>query len=212
MCLAADAEGKVYTSTNLESPAAAEPGALAFTCEPTNVQQVFVVTEASFDQDATGTNGALKKLALKTSAGGYLTADKLGGLNAKPMAMGPQQTFTATRLASGLWALQTAWDKYLTIEKDDSTLSGYTARADAEDVGNAQTFVVRIQAKYKREAQAQAQAGARFNDRYISSAELEKRAGGPLTRDQIKVLKKAYKGTFHSIKFFLLLFNYMLTG
>lgn len=47
-----------------------------------------------------------------------------------------------------------------------------------------------MQTKYLRELKASRSS----NDRYISSEELESRAGMPLTRDQIKLLKRAYKG------------------
>lgn len=39
------------------------------------------------------------------------------------------------------------------------------------------------------------------NERYISSQELETRAGIELTREQIKVLKRAYKSKFFIIYF-----------
>lgn len=98
-----------------------------------------MVTEASFDEESQST--VSKKLAFKTSSGGYLTADKLGILSAKAMAMGPQQTFTATKLETGLWSLQTVWEKYLTVEKDEGSLSGFTVRADSDDIGFSQSFV-----------------------------------------------------------------------
>jgi hypothetical protein len=114
---------------------------------PTNVQQVFVIAPASFDAPAhecsaaAASNTTTKKVAFKTSNGTYLTADKLGTLSAKATAVGPQQTFTLTVLDNGYWSVETVWDKYLTVEKDDGSLSGFTPRADGDSVGFQQSFV-----------------------------------------------------------------------
>lgn len=109
---------------------------------PTSVQQVFVVAPASFDAPANETaSSTSKKIAFKTSTGTYLTADKLGTLSAKATAVGPQQTFTVTMLDNGYWSVETVWDKYLTVEKDDGSLSGFTVRADSDSVGFQQSFV-----------------------------------------------------------------------
>lgn len=167
MCIAADAEGKVYTSGNLEVPSTSpstttnsdtNTTTAAYSCEPRNVQQVFVITAASFDNltdnssepDATGS--LQKKIALKTSSGGYLTADKLGILSARATAVGPQQTFTLTVMETGFWSIETVWGKFVAIEKEkvnsNSSSSSkvnlgpaLVARADADEVGYSQSFV-----------------------------------------------------------------------
>lgn len=181
---------------------------------------MFVIAPASFDapthdSSAGAASTTTKKVAFKTSNGTYLTADKLGTLSAKATAVGPQQTFTITVLDNGYWSVETVWDKYLTVEKDDGSLSGFTARADGDSVGFQQSFVyvltysatngepfkfcvltwrfsssIRMQTKYIKTLRS----ANHTSDRYISSAELEAKAGGPLTRDQIKALKRAYKG------------------
>ncbi|CDO56245.1 conserved hypothetical protein [Geotrichum candidum] len=197
VCIAADAEGTVFTSTNLEfesSPNTDGSTLLIHSSAPTSVQQVFVIAPASFDapthdSSAGAASTTTKKVAFKTSNGTYLTADKLGTLSAKATAVGPQQTFTITVLDNGYWSVETVWDKYLTVEKDDGSLSGFTARADGDSVGFQQSFVIRMQTKYIKTLRS----ANHTSDRYISSAELEAKAGGPLTRDQIKALKRAYK-------------------
>lgn len=97
------------------------------------------MTPASFDENSE-VESSSKKIALKTSSGCYLSADKLGIMTAKATAIGPQQTFTLTPLENGVWSIQTVWEKFVAIEKDDSSLSGYTARADADAIGFCETF------------------------------------------------------------------------
>ena len=109
VCIAADAEGTVFTSTNLEfesSPNTDGSTLLIHSSAPTSVQQVFVIAPASFDapthdSSAGAASTTTKKVAFKTSNGTYLTADKLGTLSAKATAVGPQQTFTITVLDNG---------------------------------------------------------------------------------------------------------------
>lgn len=125
----------------MEIPSSDKTKSGAHLCEPLNVQQVFVVTPVSFsDEGNSEAEPTARKIALKTSSGGYLTAGKIGVLSAKATAVGPQQTFTLTPLGNGTWSIQTVWENFVAIQKDDSSLSGFTARADAEEVGFCESF------------------------------------------------------------------------
>lgn len=190
VCFAAAADGKIYTSTNLASSTNGTSKGSVHSTEPVNIQQVFVVTQADFEEESKiKANTSIKKAAFKTSSGTYLTAKKSGELIAKATAVGPEQTFKLELLSDGNWIVSSIWDDYITIVKDSDNLSGYEAKTESVPKLEAKRFTIRVQNKHLKVASS----SRATSDRYISSAELESRVGSPLTRDQIKLLKKAYK-------------------
>ncbi|PCH38177.1 hypothetical protein WOLCODRAFT_136082 [Wolfiporia cocos MD-104 SS10] len=109
---------------------------------PTEVSQVWVTTRVA---GATTIN-----LRTGTGDGKFLSCDKHGLVSADREARGPQEEWTPVVFPDGMVAFQNVYEKYLAV---DEVAGGTIAlRGDSEEVGFAERFWVKIQSKFKREA------------------------------------------------------------
>ncbi len=180
MCLACDANGKVFASA-LENVIEGDPA----TAEPHDVRQVFVANRVA------GT----ESLSLKGHHGKYLGCDKFGTLSAKATAMSPEESFLVIPVPdnAGAFSLQTARDTFLTL--DESAKSTPELRGDADSISFSTTLRVRMQARHKPRLRANKEEKAKEK---ISRKELEEMVGRRLQDDEVKTLKKARReGNFH---------------
>jgi protein FRG1 len=183
VCLSADAQGKVYTSTDLDLYGEAK---LAVDCiEPSNVQQVFVLGPLSFsdkkDQDLQLSS---MQFSLKASHGRYLSADKSGVLEASSTSVGLHEIFTFER-EKDRWSLKSSSDQYLSIVESESAKSGYEVRADSEAPFEV---TLRVQAAFMPVVQQE-----KRDYIYLSSQQLEEQVGRMLKSAEIQRLKDANK-------------------
>ncbi|KAI0273312.1 FRG1-like family-domain-containing protein [Gloeopeniophorella convolvens] len=109
---------------------------------PTEVGQVWVVTRVA--------GASTINLRTGTGEGKFLSCDKHGVVAADRDARGPQEEWTPVVLDDGMVAFMNNYEKYLGI---DEVAGGQLAlRGDSENVGFQERFYVKIQSKYKKEA------------------------------------------------------------
>ena len=109
---------------------------------PTEVSQVWVTTRVA--------GAGTINLRTGTGEGKFLSCDKHGLVTADREARGPQEEWTPVVLEDGMVAFMNVYEKYLSI---DEVAGGQLAlRGDSETVGFQERFYVKIQNKYKQEA------------------------------------------------------------
>lgn len=109
---------------------------------PADVSQVWVITRVS--------GSATINIRTGTGEGKFLSCDAHGIVSADRDARGPQEEWTPVVLPDGMIAFMNVYEKYLGIDE----VAGGTLqlRGDSEEVGFAERFWVKIQNKYKKEA------------------------------------------------------------
>lgn len=112
------------------------------TREPTDVSQVWVTTRVA--------GSPTINLRTGTGEGKFLSCDAHGLVSADREARGPQEEWTPVILPDGMVAFMNVYEKYLSVDE----VAGGTLqlRGDSEEVGFAERFWVKVQNKYKREA------------------------------------------------------------
>lgn len=109
---------------------------------PTDVSQVWVTTRVA----------GSPTINLRTGAGDgkFLSCDTHGLVSAFREARGPQEEWTPVVLPEGMVAFMNVYEKYLGV---DEVAGGQLAlRGDSDQVGFNERFWVKIQNKYKKEA------------------------------------------------------------
>ncbi|TFK76319.1 hypothetical protein BDN72DRAFT_756164 [Pluteus cervinus] len=109
---------------------------------PTDVSQVWVTTRVA--------GSTTINLRTGTGEGKFLSCDKHGLVSADRDARGPQEEWTPLILSDGMVAFMNVYEKYLSVDE----VAGGTLqlRGDSEEVGFRERFWVKIQSKYKKEA------------------------------------------------------------
>ena len=109
---------------------------------PSDVSQVWVTTRVA--------GSATINLRTGTGEGKFMSCDKHGLVAADRDARGPQEEWTPVVLPDGMVAFMNVYEKYLGVDEvAGGTLS---LRGDSEEVGFRERFWVKIQNKYKKEA------------------------------------------------------------
>ncbi|KAI9703039.1 MAG: hypothetical protein M1820_006030 [Bogoriella megaspora] len=178
-CIASDPNGKVFPLA-IENMVEGDPG----TAEPHDVRQVWIANRVAGTESFT----------FKGHHGKYLGCNKAGILSATREAVSAEESFTIVQCPEGpgFFAVQTARDKFLTVDDDKQDLE---VRGDADAIGFTTTFRIRMQARFKPKRKAAKEERARDK---ISRKELEDAAGRKLNDDEVKKLKRARKeGTYH---------------
>src|ERR1700722_3444110 len=112
---------------------------------PSNVSQVWVVTRVA--------SSPTINLRTGTGEGKFLSCDAHGLVSADREARGPQEEWTPVILPDGMVAFMNVYEKYLSI--DEVAGGSLQLRGDSEEVGFAERFWVKIQEKYKKEADSE---------------------------------------------------------
>lgn len=109
---------------------------------PTDVSQVWVTTRVA--------GSPTVNLRTGTGEGKFLSCDAHGIVSADRDARGPQEEWTPVIMPDGMVAFMNVYEKYLSVDE----VAGGTLqlRGDSEEVGFGERFWVKIQSKYKREA------------------------------------------------------------
>lgn len=109
---------------------------------PTEVSQVWVTTRVA--------GSPTINLRTGTGEGKFLSCDAHGIVSADREARGPQEEWTPVILPDGMTAFMNVYEKYLSVDE----VAGGTLqlRGDSEEVGFGERFWVKVQSKYKREA------------------------------------------------------------
>jgi protein FRG1 len=110
--------------------------------KPTDVSQVWVVTRVA--------GSPTINLRTGSGEGKFLSCDAHGLVSADREARGPQEEWTPIVLPDGMVAFMNVYEKYLCV--DEVAGGALTLRGDSEEVGFAERFWVKIQSKYKKEA------------------------------------------------------------
>lgn len=184
VCMCADSEGKVFTSTDLDLYG--DSDSVMECIEPSSVQQVFVLGALNFvdGKQKLDTQSPALQFSLKTSHGRFLSAHKSGVLEARATSVGPNEMFTFEQVSNS-WTIKTIWNQFVSIVPCESSKTGYEARADSKAPF---TVTVRMQAKFVPSIPK-----AKKDYEYLSTRQLEERAGRRLTSDQVRELKAANK-------------------
>jgi protein FRG1 len=109
---------------------------------PTDVAQVWVVTRIAGSPTINIRTG--------TGEGKFLSCDKYGLVSADRDARGPQEEWTPVVFPDGMVAFMNMYEKYLSV--DEVAGGALQLRGDSEEVGFRERFWVKIQYKYKKEA------------------------------------------------------------
>ncbi|RDB21174.1 Protein FRG1 [Hypsizygus marmoreus] len=109
---------------------------------PTDVSQVWVTTRVAGSPTVNFRTG--------TGEGKFLSCDTHGLVSADRDARGPQEEWTPVILPDGMVAFMNVYEKYLSI--DEVAGGALQLRGDSDEVGFRERFWVKIQNKYKREA------------------------------------------------------------
>ncbi|VDC06628.1 unnamed protein product [Peniophora sp. CBMAI 1063] len=109
---------------------------------PTEVGQVWVTTRVA--------GAGTINLRTGVGEGKFLSCDKHGLVSADRDARGPQEEWTPVVLEDGMVAFQNIYEKYLSV--DEVAGGKLELRGDADTVGFNERFWVKIQSKYKKEA------------------------------------------------------------
>ncbi|KAI0320719.1 FRG1-like family-domain-containing protein [Amylostereum chailletii] len=111
-------------------------------CIPTEVSQVWVTTRVS--------GSATINLRTGVGEGRFLSCDKHGLVAADREARGPQEEWTPVVFDDGMVAFQNIYEKYLSV--DEVAGGQLQLRGDSNEVGFSERFYVKIQSRYKKEA------------------------------------------------------------
>ncbi|KIL69901.1 hypothetical protein M378DRAFT_184270 [Amanita muscaria Koide BX008] len=109
---------------------------------PTDVSQVWVVTRVA--------GSPTINLRTGTGEGKFLSCDKHGLVSADKDARGPQEEWTPVLFPDGMVAFMNVYEKYLSV--DEAAGGILQLRGDSEEVGFRERFWVKVQYKYKKEA------------------------------------------------------------
>ncbi|KAF8743655.1 hypothetical protein AX14_001707 [Amanita brunnescens Koide BX004] len=109
---------------------------------PTDVSQVWVVTRVA--------GSPTVNLRTGTGEGKFLSCDTHGLVSADRDARGPQEEWTPVLLPDGMVAFMNVYEKYLSV--DEAAGGVWQLRGDSEEVGFRERFWVKVQFKYKKEA------------------------------------------------------------
>ncbi|KAK2466783.1 hypothetical protein APHAL10511_001041 [Amanita phalloides] len=109
---------------------------------PTDVSQVWVVTRVA--------GSPTINLRTGTGEGKFLSCDTHGLVSADRDARGPQEEWTPVLLPDGMVSFMNIYEKYLSI--DEAAGGVLQLRGDSEAVGFQERFWVKVQYKYKKEA------------------------------------------------------------
>jgi len=109
---------------------------------PTDVSQVWVTTRIAGSETI--------NLRTGTGEGKFLSCDAHGLVSSDRDARGPQEEWTPVVLPDGMVAFMNIYEKYLSV--DEAAGGTLQLRGDSEEVGFAERFWVKIQHKYKKEA------------------------------------------------------------
>lgn len=109
---------------------------------PTDVSQVWVVTRVA--------GSPTVNLRTGTGEGKFLSCDTHGLVSADRDARGPQEEWTPALLSDGMVAFMNVYEKYLSV--DEAAGGVLQLRGDSEEVGFRERFWVKVQYKYKKEA------------------------------------------------------------
>ncbi|KAG5638272.1 hypothetical protein H0H81_000917 [Sphagnurus paluster] len=109
---------------------------------PTDVSQVWVITRVA--------GSPTVNLRTGTGEGKFMSCDSHGLVSADRDARGPQEEWTPVVLPDGMVAFMNVYEKYLSVDE----IAGGTMqlRGDSDKVGFRERFWVKIQSKYKKEA------------------------------------------------------------
>ncbi|KAJ7741540.1 FRG1-like family-domain-containing protein [Mycena maculata] len=121
-------------------PAAEPPTILERT--PTDVSQVWVITRIA--------GSPTINLRTGTGEGKFLSCDAHGLVSADRDARGPQEEWTPVVLPDGMVAFMNVYEKYLSV--DEVAGGAMTLRGDSDEVGFRERFWIKVQYKYKKEA------------------------------------------------------------
>jgi protein FRG1 len=114
---------------------------------PTDVSQVWVTTRVA--------GSPTINLRTGTGEGKFLSCDAHGLVSADREARGPQEEWTPVILPDGMVAFMNVYEKYLSV---DETAGGVLQlRGDSDEVGFGERFWIKIQSKYKKEANEEEQ-------------------------------------------------------
>lgn len=109
---------------------------------PTDVAQVWVITRIAGSPTINIRTG--------TGEGKFLSCDKYGLVSADRDARGPQEEWTPVVFPDGMVAFMNMYEKYLAV--DEVAGGALQLRGDSEEVGFTERFWVKVQYKYKKEA------------------------------------------------------------
>ncbi|KAG7447949.1 uncharacterized protein BT62DRAFT_979770 [Guyanagaster necrorhizus] len=109
---------------------------------PTDVSQVWVITRVA--------GSPTINLRTGTGEGKFLSCDMHGIVTSDRDARGPQEEWTPVLMPDGMVAFMNVYEKYLGI--DEVAGGALQLRGDSEDVGFKERFWLKIQNKYKKEA------------------------------------------------------------
>jgi protein FRG1 len=109
---------------------------------PTDTSQVWVITRVA--------GSSTINLRTGTGDGKFLSCDAHGLVSADRDARGPQEEWTPVILSDGMVAFMNVYEKYLSV--DEVAGGSLQLRGDSEEVGFGERFWVKVQSKYKREA------------------------------------------------------------
>ncbi|TFK30146.1 hypothetical protein FA15DRAFT_677436 [Coprinopsis marcescibilis] len=131
---------------------------------PSDVAQVWVTTRVA--------GSATINLRTGTGEGKFLSCDKHGLVSADRDARGPQEEWTPVVFPDGMVAFMNIYEKYLSI---DEVAGGTLAlRGDSDDVGFRERFWVKIQYKYKKEANEEQKKRTEVTDTTVNEASANK--------------------------------------
>lgn len=109
---------------------------------PTDVAQVWVTTRIA--------GSSTINLRSGTGEGKFLSCDAHGIVSSDRDARGPQEEWTPVVMPDGMVAFMNVYEKYLSV--DEVAGGSLQLRGDSEEVGFRERFWVKIQYKYKKEA------------------------------------------------------------
>jgi protein FRG1 len=109
---------------------------------PTDVSQVWVTTRVA--------GSPTINLRTGTGEGKFLSCDAHGLVSADRDARGPQEEWTPVIMPDGMVAFMNVYEKYLSV--DEMAGGALQLRGDSDEVGFGERFWIKIQNKYKKEA------------------------------------------------------------
>lgn len=109
---------------------------------PTDVSQVWVTTRVA--------GSPTINLRTGTGDGKFMSCDAHGLVSADRDARGPQEEWTPVIMPDGMVAFMNVYEKYLSI--DEVAGGAMELRGDSEEVGFRERFWIKIQNKYKKQA------------------------------------------------------------
>lgn len=109
---------------------------------PTDVSQVWVTTRVA--------GSPTVNLRTGTGEGKFLSCDAHGLVSADRDARGPQEEWTPVIMPDGMIAFMNVYEKYLSV--DEMAGGALQLRGDSDEVGFGERFWIKIQSKYKKEA------------------------------------------------------------